>query len=221
MKQLMVLRMIMVFAMISPTQIMHARVVAAHSLNEFDSLLATRSYPYTLLVLYDGSKMARRDCGYRRSLKMLMKIVGQLGKSSLYNDGGLQCIKADISKSSLERLMDDYQISSTPAYILLKNGLPLRDKDTQEIIVLYGFVRQSKLRGFISNYLQSELQERAADKAEARRIRDAELAYYWGCGWGAPCGWGGCGWGGYGWGGCGGYPCGASFSCGVGFGCGY
>ncbi len=164
-----------------------ARELSVGSSKKFDHVLNKKSF--ALVFFYDMGKRLRRDNpqAYEK-IADLDSVVRRIGMRRLYKEGDLQIIRVNLAKGNLELVAQEYGIKRTPAFILFKDGLPVKN-ETHQIATLHGFVDSSQLHSFIDQYLKRELENRVQEKAQEREYRrEMEALYgpqiYWGVGWG-------------------------------------
>lgn len=160
-----------------------ARDIEVRSERKFsDKLMKHR---LAVAMFYRDDKVIREDIQVGRLIDKIERIFDSLGKWGRYQDGDVIFLSVNVAKGNLDELADAYNITKLPAFLLFKNGVPLRD-DQGKVIMWLPFlseVTERALSTFIEKHLQADIDRNIRDRAEElRRRREAAAwwAYYYG-----------------------------------------
>lgn len=152
----------------------------------------------TVALFYMGKS---GDKELNRSIKDLRKTFKRVSKTDPFNYAELMFVNADLSKSKLETLADDYGVPQpevdNPIIVLFKGG--------KQIAAENGFLSSPDIRKFIKKYFGKDIDSitKQKDKRRQRRLEESrrrayDRSYRW-----PYYGYGHYGWGwphyGYGW----------------------
>jgi len=186
------------------TLLLGARVQKVRSDNKFYDRIMKRQL--AVAMFYKEDKETRKDKDLREKVNRLERMFSVIGKQGYYKEGGVSFVKANSKYDMIKELAESFSITTLPAFLLFKNGVHLKDKKGNPII-LAGWPTFEQVEDFIRGHFEKDIEKNIRRRAERlRRLREAQrMSYlyyrpyfyggwpYWGygSGWGWYGGWGG------------------------------
>ena len=137
--------------------------------------------PFAIVFFYVEDK---KDKPWTEKIRKTMREFKAVSDSIYYRNARLRFVAINVGKKELGDLEKEFGIHEIPAFMLFKSGVPVRN-DRQQIIALSGFASRDRLKRFINDHLQDDLEEQIRIQFERQEeLRDAsDSSVYFGVGY--------------------------------------
>ena len=130
--------------------------------------------PFTVALFFE--EMKGMDKAQKREINRLEDMFNQTSRGDLYRDGKVGFAKVNVAREKLSQLDDQFGISRLPAFVLFKNGQPVRDR-MNRIATLSGLANRAQLKSFIDEHLKKDINKYIDERHERLRRRSEEREY--------------------------------------------
>lgn len=151
--------------------IVQARSFVARSRATLKNEIASNRY---VIVMFYNNSRSGEDFDQ-------IAAFSNLGDDDLYEAAGMKFVQADLAHSSIVQFARQFDLneSALPAFVLFKQGIPLRNKKTHKVIVMYGRHSSQGIVDFIDHYFGKDFEViRKRLQAERRRTVVYYPSYY-------------------------------------------
>lgn len=122
------------------------------------------NYPLSVVLYYSKTQGSE----HISAMKEILKQVSMLND---FTCAAIRFVSIDVSNSGSE-VHEGLTLSRLPAYVLYRNGDPIRNNGLQKPVILYDTMSVSMLRDFINTYFGNDVKKIVAAKRRAFRERE-------------------------------------------------
>jgi len=154
------------------------RTVTVKSEGSFDRLISR--HEIAVVMFYREDRTTGDDSTLKKNINATEYMFKNVEKKGRYKEVNIAFIKVNIARDFLDDVAKRFAVKKVPAFVLFKDGVPVRDKE-KNMAMVTGFISRADLINFIEKHLDDDLQEIIDEKEEIRQRRREEAqswSYY-------------------------------------------